>query len=135
MPAMKYLRFYLERNCVVMPGWGKTKNTRKGCGGWTLWHTKQNTDWLKKNAKVRNGTGGLLIVDVDPKNGGSLDLMSERFPTSLAVHHSPRSQRAILGKLTKHQKESIPITRHVFHGDWNYHDETGGRIGNLITAS
>jgi hypothetical protein len=23
-------------------------------------------------------------------------------------------------KLTNHQKESIPITRHEFHGDWNY---------------
>ena len=77
---MKYLRFYLERNCVVMPGWGKTKNTRKGCGGWTLWHTKHNKDWLKKNAKVRNGTGGLLIVDVDPKNGGSVEALRQRFP-------------------------------------------------------
>ena len=23
-------------------------------------------------------------------------------------------------KLTKQQKEAIPITRHEFHGDWNY---------------
>ena len=66
MPAMKYLKFYLDRDCVVLPGWGQTKNTRKACGGWTLTDTQRNTAWLKKNAKVRNGAGGLLIVDVDP---------------------------------------------------------------------
>lgn len=80
MPAMRYLRFYLDRDCVVIPGYGKTKNTRSRCGGWTLADTKRNTDWLKKNAKVRNGTGGLLIVDVDPKNGGSIDSLRQRFP-------------------------------------------------------
>lgn len=80
MPPMKYLRFYLDRKCVVMPGFGKTKNTRKGCGSWTWWQTKDNIEWLKKNAKVRNGTGGLLIVDVDPKNGGSVELLRQRFP-------------------------------------------------------
>ena len=58
---------YLDRDCVVMPGYGKTKNARNGCGSWALWHTKHNTDSLKKNAKVRKGTGGLLIVDVDPR--------------------------------------------------------------------
>ena len=31
---------------------------------------------------MRNGTGGLLVVDIDAKNGGSLDLMAERFPGS-----------------------------------------------------
>lgn len=77
---MKYLKFYLDRDCVVFPGWGQTKNTRRGCGGWTLADTKRNTDWLKKNAKVRNGTGGLLIVDVDPKNGGSVEALRQRFP-------------------------------------------------------
>lgn len=80
MPAMKYLRFYLDRKCVVIPGWGKTKNTRKGCGSWTWWDTKQNTNMLKGNAKVRNGTGGLLIVDIDPRNGGSMESLRERFP-------------------------------------------------------
>jgi hypothetical protein len=80
MPAMKYLRFYLDRDCVVIPGYGKTKNTRKGCGGWTLRDTQRNTAWLKKNAKVRNGTGGLLILDVDPKNGGSVESLLQRFP-------------------------------------------------------
>jgi hypothetical protein len=80
MPPMKYLRFYLDRDCVVIPGYGTTKNTRKGCGGWALKDTKRNTDWLKKNAKVRNGTGGLLIVDVDPKNGGSVASLRQRFP-------------------------------------------------------
>lgn len=80
MPPMKYLKFYLDRKCVVMPGFGKTKNTRKGCGNWTWTHTRNNVDWLKKNAKVRNGTGGLLIVDVDPKNGGSVESLRQRFP-------------------------------------------------------
>jgi Bifunctional DNA primase/polymerase, N-terminal len=80
MPAMKYLRFYLDRDCVVMPGWGNTKKTRKGCGGWNVWDTKRNTNWLRNNAKVRNGTGGLLIVDVDPKNGGSVESLRQRFP-------------------------------------------------------
>ncbi|CPU02958.1 Bifunctional DNA primase/polymerase%2C N-terminal [Mycobacteroides abscessus] len=80
MPAMKYLGFYLDRGCVVIPGYGRTKNTRKGCGGWTLVDTQRNTDMLTKNAKVRNGTGGLLIVDIDPKNGGSIESLRQRFP-------------------------------------------------------
>lgn len=80
MPPMKYLKFYLDRKCVVMPGFGKTKNTRKGCGNWTWTHTRNNVDWLKKNAKVRNGTGRLLIVDIDPKNGGSVESLRQRFP-------------------------------------------------------
>jgi len=32
---------------------------------------------------VRNGTGGLLIVDVDPKNGGSVEALRRRFPDDL----------------------------------------------------
>ncbi|HEY5149903.1 MAG TPA: hypothetical protein VIJ23_08785, partial [Mycobacterium sp.] len=67
MPAMKYLRFYLDRGCVVVPGYGKTKNTRKGCGGWTVEATRRNVSMLMRNAKVINGSGRLLIVDVDPK--------------------------------------------------------------------
>ncbi|GBG36847.1 bifunctional DNA primase/polymerase [Mycobacterium montefiorense] len=89
MPAMKYLQFYLDRKCVVIPGWGKTKNTRKGCGSWTWRDTERNTDMLKGNAKVRNGTGGLLIVDVDPKNGGSVESLRQRFaalPDTRTVH-------------------------------------------------
>lgn len=89
MPAMEYLRFYLDRNCVVLPGYGTTKNTRKGCGSWTVGDTKRNTKWLRNNAKVRNGTGGLLIVDVDPKNGGSVEALRQRFPNlpdTRAVH-------------------------------------------------
>ncbi len=31
---------------------------------------------------MRNGTGRLLVVDIDAKHGGSLDLMAERFPGS-----------------------------------------------------
>ncbi|WP_459979964.1 bifunctional DNA primase/polymerase, partial [Mycobacterium avium] len=27
-----------------------------------------------------NGTGGLLVIDIDPKNGGSVDLLRQRFP-------------------------------------------------------
>lgn len=80
MPAMKYLRFYLDRNCVVVPGWGKTKRTRNGCSGWTTSKTRQCVDMLRRNAKLVNGTGGLLVVDVDPKNGGSVDLLRQRFP-------------------------------------------------------
>ncbi len=77
---MRYLRFYLDRDCVVIPGFGKTKNTRKGCGSWQLVDTQRNTPMLRKNAKVKNGTGGLLIVDIDPKNGGSVELLRSRFP-------------------------------------------------------
>jgi hypothetical protein len=77
---MKYLRFYLDRDCVIVPGWGKTKRVRSGCGSWTLADTQRNPDMLKKNAKVLNGTGGLLIVDVDPKNGGSVEALHRRFP-------------------------------------------------------
>jgi hypothetical protein len=80
MPAMKYLRFYLDRDCVLVPGWGKTKNVRKGCEHWNLADTKLYVDFLKKNAKLKNGTGGLLVIDVDPKNGGSVETLRQRFP-------------------------------------------------------
>jgi Bifunctional DNA primase/polymerase, N-terminal len=80
MPAMKYLGFYLDRKCVVIPGWGKTKHTRKGCSGWTWEDTQRNTSKLKGSAKARNGTGRLLIVDIDPKNGGSMESLRRRFP-------------------------------------------------------
>lgn len=80
MPPMKYLKFYLDRKCVVVPGWGKTKNTRGGCTGWTAQHTKWNVSKLRRNAKLVNGTGGLLVVDIDPKNGGSVELLRRRFP-------------------------------------------------------
>lgn len=80
MPTMKFLRFYLDRNCVVVPGWGKTKKTRGGCTGWTAQHTKWNVSKLRRNAKLVNGTGGLLVVDIDPKNGGSVALLRRRFP-------------------------------------------------------
>lgn len=58
----------------------RRRTPARGCGGWTWWQTRDNIDWLKKNAKVRNGTGGLLIVDVDPKNGGSVESLRQRFP-------------------------------------------------------
>jgi hypothetical protein len=77
---MKYLRFYLDRDCVLLPGTGTTKRIRRGCDRWTLADTQRNLDMLKRNAKVVNGTGGLLIVDVDPKNGGSVEALRRRFP-------------------------------------------------------
>jgi hypothetical protein len=77
---MKHLRFYLDRDCVVVPGFGKTKKVRSECGNWTVADTQRNVAMLKKNAKLVNGTGGLLIVDVDPKNGGSVDALRRRFP-------------------------------------------------------
>lgn len=77
---MKYLQFYLDRDCVVVPGWGKTKRVRSGCDRWTLADTRWNLPMLKGNAKVVNGTGGLLVVDVDPKNGGSVEALRQRFP-------------------------------------------------------
>jgi hypothetical protein len=80
MPAMKYLRFYLDRDCVIVPGSGQTKKVRKGCGSWKLADTQRNLEMLKYNAQVVNGTGGLLIVDVDPKNGGSVEMLRRRFP-------------------------------------------------------
>jgi DNA-binding transcriptional ArsR family regulator len=80
MPAMKYLRFYLDRDCVLVPGWGKTKKVRKGCEHWDLADTKRYVDFFKGNAKLKNGTGGLLVIDVDPKNGGSIDALRRRFP-------------------------------------------------------
>lgn len=80
MQAMKYLGFYLDQDCVLVPGWGKTKKVRKGCEHWNLADTKRYVDFLKKNAKLKNGTGGLLVVDVDPKNGGSIEALRRRFP-------------------------------------------------------
>lgn len=77
---MKYLRFYLDRDCVLVPGWGKTKKVRKGCEHWNLADTKRYVDFFKRNAKLKNGTGGLLVIDVDPKNGGSIDALQRRFP-------------------------------------------------------
>lgn len=77
---MKHLHFYLDRDCIVVPGWGKTKGIRKGCGGWTLADTQRNVGMLKGNARAVNGSGGLLIVDVDPKNGGSVEALRQRFP-------------------------------------------------------
>ena len=80
MPPKKYLQFYLDRDCVLIPGWGKTKKVRPGCEHWDLADTKRYVDFLKKNAKLKNGTGGLLVIDVDPKNGGSIEALRRRFP-------------------------------------------------------
>lgn len=77
---MKYLRFYLDRDCVLVPGWGKTKKVRRGCEHWDLADTKRYVDFFKGNAKLKNGTGGLLVIDVDPKNGGSIEALRRRFP-------------------------------------------------------
>jgi hypothetical protein len=80
MPSMNYLQFYLDRECVIVPGFGKTKKVRSGCGNWKLADTQRNLGMLKNNAKLLNGTGGLLVVDVDPKNGGSVEALRRRFP-------------------------------------------------------
>ena len=82
MPAMKYLRFYLARGCVVVPCQSGTKKLIRGAGEWTAEDSQANREKLTRNAAMRNGTGGLLVVDIDAKNGGSLDLMAERFPGS-----------------------------------------------------
>jgi hypothetical protein len=78
--AMKYLRFYLDRDCVVVPCQPGTKKLIRGAGEWAAEDSRANPDRLTRNAAMRNGTGGLLVVDIDAKNGGSLDLMAERFP-------------------------------------------------------
>lgn len=77
-----HLDFYLDRGCVVVPCLPGTKKIRKGAGEWTPDHSKTRRDELTRNAAVRNGTGGVLVVDVDAKNGGSLELMAKRFPGS-----------------------------------------------------
>ena len=82
MPAMKYLRFYLDRDCVVVPCQSGTKKLIGGAGEWTAEDSQANEEKLSRNAAMRNGTGGLLVVDIDAKNGGSLDLMAVRFPGS-----------------------------------------------------
>ena len=80
MPAMNYLQFYLDRDCVVVPCQAGTKKLIRGAGEWAAEDSRANPDSLTRNAAMRNGTGGLLVVDIDAKNGGSLDLMAERFP-------------------------------------------------------
>ena len=77
-----HLDFYLARGCVVVPCQTGTKKLIRGAGEWTAEGSRANRDKLTGNAAMRNGTGGLLVVDVDAKNGGSLDLMAHRFPGS-----------------------------------------------------
>ncbi|WP_082974010.1 bifunctional DNA primase/polymerase [Mycobacterium sp. E740] len=77
-----YLDFYLTRGCVVVPCQPGTKKLVRGAGEWTAEASRAECARLGRNAAMRNGTGGLLVVDVDAKHGGSLDLMAERFPGS-----------------------------------------------------
>lgn len=77
-----HLNFYLARGCVVVPCRSGTKKLIRGAGDWTAEDSRANRDKLTGNAAMRNGTGGLLVVDIDAKHGGSLDLMAERFPGS-----------------------------------------------------
>ncbi|WP_157533600.1 bifunctional DNA primase/polymerase [Nocardia otitidiscaviarum] len=77
-----HLDFYLDRGCVVVPCQRGQKKLRRGAGDWTVEDSRTRRDELTGNAAVRNGTGGLLVVDIDAKHGGSLDLMAERFPGS-----------------------------------------------------
>lgn len=83
MPPKKYLKFYVGRNCVVVPGRGRTKAVRKDCGGWSSYQTQWYQSKLTGNAMLKNGTGGLLVVDIDPKNGGSVESLRRRFPDLL----------------------------------------------------
>ncbi|MFD6102666.1 bifunctional DNA primase/polymerase [Nocardia salmonicida] len=80
--AAAHLDFYLDRDCVVVPCQRGKKDLRKGAGEWTPESSKGNRDQLVHNAALRNGTGGLLVVDIDAKHGGSLALMAEQFPGS-----------------------------------------------------
>lgn len=82
MPPLTFLQFYLDRGCVVIPCRPGTKSLVRGAGDWTLEDSRANVDKLGGNAALRNGTGGLLVVDVDSKHGGTTDLMTQRFPGS-----------------------------------------------------
>ncbi|WP_246024004.1 bifunctional DNA primase/polymerase [Nocardia yunnanensis] len=77
-----HLDFYLDRGCTVVPCRTGTKQIRKGSGEWTAEDSRTRRDELCGNAALRNGTGSLLVVDIDAKNGGSLDVMAEWFPGS-----------------------------------------------------
>ena len=79
---MKDLQFYLDRGCVVVPCQPSTKKLVRGSGEWTAEDSRENQGRLAGNAALRNGSGGLLVVDIDAKHGGSLDLMDEQFPGS-----------------------------------------------------
>lgn len=75
-----HLAFYLDRSCVVVPCRSGTKQQRKGSAEWTAADSRTRRDELRGNAAMRNGTGGLLVVDIDAKNGGSLAELVGRFP-------------------------------------------------------
>ncbi|MFI9412537.1 bifunctional DNA primase/polymerase [Nocardia gamkensis] len=78
--TVAHLDFYLDRGCVVVPCRPGTKQLRKGSGDWTAEDSRARREELTGNAAVRNGTGGLLVVDVDAKHGGSLADLVGRFP-------------------------------------------------------
>ncbi|WP_181697860.1 bifunctional DNA primase/polymerase [Nocardia sp. GTS18] len=80
--AAAHLDFYLDRGCVVVPCLPGKKRVVKGAGEWIPERSKAEREKLTRNAAVRNGTGGILVVDIDAKNGGSLDLMAEMFPST-----------------------------------------------------
>ncbi|MFD3748004.1 bifunctional DNA primase/polymerase [Nocardia sp. NPDC058633] len=80
--AAAHLGFYLDRGCVVVPCLPGKKHVVKGAGDWTPERSVADRERLSRNAAVRNGTGGLLVVDIDAKHGGSLGLMAELFPDS-----------------------------------------------------
>ncbi|WP_280406636.1 bifunctional DNA primase/polymerase [Nocardia carnea] len=75
-----HLDFYLDRGCLVVPCQPGTKRLRAGSADWTASASRRRRSELTGNAAVRNGTGALLIVDVDTKNGGSLTELTSRFP-------------------------------------------------------
>lgn len=75
----RYLDFYLDHGCTVVPCRPGTKQIVKGCGEWTAADSRGNRDRLIGNAAMRNGTGGLLVVDIDAKHGGTVEQFGDRF--------------------------------------------------------
>jgi hypothetical protein len=91
MPAMKYLRFCLDRDCVVVPGWGTTKRVRSGCGRWTVADTKRNPDMLKRNAKAQSGhhRHRRLTPNPQPRNVTRLRRVPSACPLTIRFSGQP----------------------------------------------
>lgn len=79
MKTADELDFYLDRDCIVVPCLPGRKRIVKGAGEWTAETSRKNRDRLFGNSAMRNGTGQLLVVDIDAKHGGSLADLVGRF--------------------------------------------------------
>lgn len=67
------LDWYLDRGCVVVPCKPDTKHVTKASDAWSPEDSRANRDLLASgNAAMVNGSGGVLVVDVDPKNGADI---------------------------------------------------------------